>query len=134
MITITATVTAPIAKVWEYWTTPHHIENWAFASDDWEARDAENDLSVGGAFKTTMAAKDGSMSFDFGGVYTKIVENKAISYDMDDKRHVDISFEETNNGILITQSFDPENENSEEMQKEGWQAILDNFKKYTENN
>lgn len=131
-ITIETTVKAPMSKVWEYWNTPSHITKWAFASDDWEAPNAENDLRVGGKFKTTMAAKDGSTSFDFTGVYTVADEHKLIEYDMEDGRHVKIEFEDTPDGVKIIETFDPENENPEEMQRDGWQAILENFKKYVE--
>lgn len=132
-ITVEATVKAPIAKVWEYWNSSEHIEQWAFASDEWEAHGAENDVQVGGKFKTTMAAKDKSSSFDFAGVYTAVTEHKLIEYDMDDGRHVKVEFIEVPDGVKIIESFDPENENPEEMQRSGWQAILDNFKKHTEN-
>lgn len=131
-ITVLATVNAPIEKVWEYWNSPEHIPAWAFASDDWEAPSAENDVRTGGKFKTVMAAKDGSASFDFGGTYTNVIEHEHIEYDMDDGRHVTIVFEAAPEGVKITETFDPENENPVEMQREGWQAILDNFKKYTE--
>lgn len=132
-IIINTTVKAPIDKVWETWTLPQHIENWAFASDDWEARDAENDVRTGGKFKTTMAARDNSESFDFEGEYTSVEKNRQIEYVMPDGREVKISFEDTPEGIKIIQSFDPENENPLDMQREGWQTILDNYKKYTEN-
>lgn len=131
-ITITTNVTAPIEKVWEVWTTPEYIEKWAFASNDWMASDAINDLRVGGKFKTTMSAKDKSTSFDFEGEYTVVEEHRLIEYDMSDGRHVKVVFEESPEGVKITQTFDPENENPIEMQRTGWQAILDNFKKYTE--
>ena len=131
-ITITATVNAPIEKVWESWTAPSHIERWAFASDDWMASNAENDIRIGGKFKTTMSAKDKSSSFDFGGVYTGVKENNLIEYDMDDNRHVKIEFEKTPDGVKVVQTFDPEDENPLEMQRDGWQEILNNFKKYTE--
>ena len=137
-VTIQTTVNAPIERVWEKWTLPEHITNWAFASDDWIAPSAENDLRVGGKFKTRMEAKDKSEGFDFNGVYTNVVEHNAIEYDMEKaphetkSRHVKILFEETPEGVKITQMFDPENENPIEMQREGWQAILNNFKKYTE--
>ena len=133
-ITITATVHAPIDKVWGYWNSPKHIENWAFADDSWEATNASNDLKVGGKFSTVMGAKDKSASFEFGGIYTAVEENRLIEYDMDDKRHVKVEFEETPDGVKITQTFDPEQENSLEMQRDGWQAILNNFKKHTEEN
>jgi uncharacterized protein YndB with AHSA1/START domain len=132
-ITVQTVVNAPIEKVWEYWNSPEHIPGWAFAQDDWEAHSAENDVRVGGNFKTTMAAKDKSASFDFGGAYTAVEEHKLLEYDMGDSgRHVKIEFEETPEGVKIIETFDPENENPEEKQRFGWQAILDNFKKYTE--
>ena len=133
-ITVETTIDAPISKVWEYWNSPEHIPHWAFAQDDWEARDAENDVRVRGRFKTVMAAKDGSSQFDFTGAYTAVAEHTLIEYDMDDSRHVKVEFAETPDGIKVTETFDPENENTEELQRQGWQAILDNFKKYVENN
>jgi uncharacterized protein YndB with AHSA1/START domain len=131
-ITIKASVHAPIEKVWEYWNSPEHITKWAFASDDWEAPAAENDLREGGKFKTVMAAKDKSTSFDFEGVYTKVVEHSLIEYDMPDGRHVKTEFVQSGDIVEITSTFDPEQENSEELQRNGWQAILDNFKKHVE--
>jgi len=134
-IIVQVVVNAPIEKVWEYWNKPEHIVKWAFAQDDWETPAAENDLQFGGKFKTTMAAKDKSASFDLTGVYTAVEEHKLIEYDMGDSgRHVKNEFTETPEGVKITTTFDPENENPEDMQRSGWQAILDNFKKYTENN
>ncbi|HEU4790323.1 MAG TPA: SRPBCC family protein [Flavobacterium sp.] len=132
MITVEASINAPIKKVWECWTNPEHITKWNNASDDWHTPYAENDLRTGGKFKSTMAAKDGTMSFDFEGEYTLVEKNKAIEYVMADGRKVEVSFEETPVGIYLIESFDPENVNSEEMQQLGWQAILDNFKKYVE--
>ena len=132
-ITIQTFIDSPIEKVWAFWTNPNHINQWAFASDDWEARNAENDLRVGHRFKTTMAAKDGSQSFDFTGIYTNISENKSIEYDLDDGRNVKIVFETLPEGTSVIQVFDPEMKNSRELQQAGWQAILDNFKKYVEN-
>ena len=131
-ITVQSVVKAPIEKVWEFWTKPEHVVHWAFASDDWEAPAAENDLRVGGRFKTTMAAKDKSTSFDFTGVYTSVKEHELIEYDIDDGRHVKVEFAELPEGVKITETFGPENENPEEMQRSGWQAILDNFKKHAE--
>ncbi len=133
-ITITATVDAPIEKVWQYWIEPEHIMQWAFASDDWEAPHAENDLREGGTFTTTMAAKDKSASFDFTGTYTAVKEHELIEYNIPDGRHVKTEFIQTPKGIEITGTFDPETENSEEMQRAGWQAIFDNFKKHVESN
>jgi uncharacterized protein YndB with AHSA1/START domain len=119
-------------RVWECWNKPEHITGWAFASDDWEAPAAENDLRVGGRFKTTMAAKDKSSSFDFGGAYTDIKEHRLIEYDMDDGRHVKVEFVQSSNGVEIKETFEPENTFPENVQRSGWQAILDNFKKYAE--
>jgi uncharacterized protein YndB with AHSA1/START domain len=133
-ITVEAVVKAPLSKVWEFWNKPEHIVRWAFASEDWEAPAAENDLRAGGRFKTTMAAKDKSESFDFAGTYTAVHEPEVVEYDMDDQRHVKIEFIESADGVKIVETFDPENENPEEMQRSGWQAILDNFKKYVEGN
>lgn len=131
-ITAGVTVSAPIENVWEAWNKPEHIPNWAFASDDWGAKDVENDLKTGGKFKTYMFDKNSGEGFDFEGVYTDVQEHKVIEYDMSDGRHVKVVFEEKPEGIKITQTFDPEHENPEDMQRSGWQAILNNFKKYTE--
>jgi len=133
-ITIEATINAPVEKVWEFWNNPEHIKKWAFASPEWHAPKAENDLRVGGVFSTTMAAKDGSMSFDFGGTYDTVEENKLIAYRLEDGRKVKIVFEAAGDTTNITETFDPETQNPIEMQKGGWQAILDNFKKHTEEN
>ena len=133
-ITVQTTVNAPIKKVWEYWNKPEHITKWCQASDDWHAPYADNDLKTGGRFKTTMAAKDGSFSFDFGGSYTDVQEQKYIAYRMDDGRTAEITFTSKGNSTEVIESFEPEQMNSLEMQKGGWQAILDNFKKYTEQN
>jgi len=127
-ITVQCTVKAPIAHVWDCWTKPEHITRWNHASDDWHCPAASNDLRVGGSFIATMAAKDGSMSFDFTGTYDEIIEHKRIAYHMPDNRKVEITFQ--SNGV--TETFDPENENTLELQQTGWQAILDNFKKYAE--
>jgi uncharacterized protein YndB with AHSA1/START domain len=131
-ITIQTIVDAPVKTVWEYWTKPEHITGWAFASDDWEAPSAENDLREDGTFKTVMAAKDGSAGFDFAGIYTLIVDQKRIEYELDDGRQIRIAFKETPEGVRITETFDPENENPIDMQRSGWQSMLDNFKKYIE--
>jgi uncharacterized protein YndB with AHSA1/START domain len=132
-ITVQTIVKAPMQKVWECWNEPQHITQWAFADDSWEAPAAENDLRVGGKFKTTMAAKDKSSSFDFTGTYTAVNEHENIEYEMDDNgRHVKVVFTEVPEGVKIIETFDPENENSEEMQRNGWQAMLENFKKHVE--
>jgi len=133
-ITVKTTVNVPVQKVWKCWTLPQHIVNWTNASEDWHAPKAENDLRIGGRFLTRMEAKDGSFGFDFEGTYSNVRENEYIQYSMDDGRKVEIIF--TSNGQLtdISETFDIENQNPESMQRDGWQAILDNFKKYTESN
>jgi len=133
-ITVATTIQAPVEKVWKYWTQPEHIINWSFASEDWHTPAAENDLREGGKFSSTMAAKDGSMSFDFGGVYTKVDEYKVIEYTLGDERTVTITFSGDGNTTKVVETFEAEGQNSVEMQQAGWQAILDNFKKYTEGN
>jgi uncharacterized protein YndB with AHSA1/START domain len=131
-ITIEAVVNAPIEKVWACWNEPEHITQWCHASDDWHAPFAENDPKTGGKFKTTMAAKDGSFSFDFGGIYDEVKTNESIAYTMEDGRKVSIVFTANGNRTKVVETFDPEKENPIEMQRGGWQAILDNFKKHTE--
>ncbi|MBP6181499.1 SRPBCC family protein [Flavobacterium sp.] len=133
MITVQNTINAPIEKVWKFWTLPEHVMKWNNASDDWHTPFAENDLRVGGKFKYTMASRDGAMSFDFEGEYSVVKEYSLIAYEMADGRRVKIAFEPQNDGVVVTESFDPETENPEELQKKGWQAILDNFKKNVEN-
>lgn len=134
ILTVETLIKAPIAQVWEFWTKPEHIVKWAFASDTWEAPHAENDVVLGGKFKTVMSAKDKSTSFDFTGVYTDVKTNELIEYDTDDGRHVKVRFDELLGGTRIVETFEPEKINPEDMQTSGWQAILDNFKKYAEDN
>lgn len=131
-ITVQTIVNEPVEKVWDSYNNPKHIVHWAFASDDWKAPRAENDLRAGGKFLTRMEAKDGSAGFDFGGVYDEVVTNKKIAYTMGDGRKAEITFEEMGNSTAMSVAFDAENENPIEMQRGGWQAILENFKKYTE--
>ena len=131
-ISVETTVNAPMEEVWEYWINPAHISRWAFASDDWEAIAKTNDLRVGGQFETRMQAKDGSEGFDMTGVYTSVKKHELIEYNMEDGRNVAIVFEKASEGIKVTEIFDADNEYSEEQQRFGWQAILDNFKKYVE--
>lgn len=133
-ITVEANVNAPIEKTWNYWNEPQHIINWCFASADWCVPKAENDLRTNGTFTTRMEAKDGSFGFDFGGTYTNVELHKVIEYKMTDNRKVKITFESNGYATTVTETFDPENENPVEMQRGGWQAILNNFKKYCENN
>lgn len=134
VITVETVINANVEKVWEYWTNPEHLIHWVFASDDWHAPYADNDLRVGGKFKTTMAAKDGSFSFDFEGVYTDVKEHSLIAYTIGDGRKVKIDFTSDGNTTKVVEDFEAESQNSIEMQKGGWQSILDNFKKYTEAN
>ncbi|NHC43459.1 polyketide cyclase [Bacillus sp. MM2020_1] len=131
-VTVKATVNAPVEKVWEYWTEPKHITKWNNASDDWHTPIAENDLTVGGKFLTRMEAKDGSFGFDFGGIYDEVKLNELISYTMGDGRKVTITFKAQGNETEVIETFDAETSNPVEMQQAGWQAILDNFKKYAE--
>jgi uncharacterized protein YndB with AHSA1/START domain len=131
-ITVEVNVKAPIQKVWTSWSEPKHITKWAQASDEWHAPYADNDLRVGGKFKTTMAAKDGSVSFDFEGEYTDVQPNKVIEYIIADGRKVKIVFADNDGDTKVTETFEAESANDVEMQRGGWQAILDSFKKYTE--
>lgn len=133
-VTVEATVNAPVEKVWKIWTGPEHIVKWNSAHPDWHTPKAENDLRVGGRFMSRMEAKDGSMGFDFGGVYNVVENNKRILYTMDDGRQADTTFKSDGSTTHITTVFDAENQNPVEMQKGGWQAIMDNFKSYTEKN
>lgn len=131
-ITVETTVHAPVEKVWEYWTEPRHITKWSNASDDWHSPNAENDLRVGGRFLTRMEAKDGSSGFDFSGVYDEVRKNEFISYTLGDGRKVEITFISQENDTKVIETFEAENTHSIEMQEAGWQAILENFKKYSE--
>ena len=133
-ITVQSTINAPVEKVWDFWSLPEHITQWCAASDDWHAPKAENDLTVGGKFSTRMEAKDGSFGFDFGGVYDEVKKNELIEYTMGDGRKVVVTFAGNGNETKVIETFDAESTNSIEMQQGGWQAILDNFKKYTETN
>jgi uncharacterized protein YndB with AHSA1/START domain len=133
-ITVETTVNAPVEKVWKFWSEPKHIMNWCTATDEWHTPRAENDLKTGGTFSTRMEAKDGSFGFDFGGTYDNVKQNELITYTMDDGRKVSVHFASEGGKTKVTETFDPETENPIEMQRDGWQAILDNFKKYTESN
>lgn len=131
-ITIEATINADIEKVWKIWTDPEHIVKWNAASDDWHTTKAENDLKKGGKFSSRMEAKDGSFGFDFEGVYDVVENHKRIAYTMSDGRTVDTHFTKEGNTTKVVSTFDAETENPVDMQRDGWQAILNNFKKYTE--
>jgi uncharacterized protein YndB with AHSA1/START domain len=132
VITIETTVNAPVEKVWESWTNPEHVVNWNNASEDWHTPRAENDPRTGGRFSYHMASKDGKMGFDFAGVYDEVRENEYIEYTMGDGRNVKNTFTNEGGKTHIVVRFEAENTNSLELQKGGWQAILDNFKRYTE--
>lgn len=134
MITVEALINAPIEKVWEFWTKPEHIMVWNAASDDWHTPSATNDLRTGGKFTSRMEAKDGSFGFDFEGIYDEVINMELIKYSMADGRKVQVDFIKEGNNTQIIEKFDPESVNPLDMQKAGWQAILNNFKKYTEAN
>jgi uncharacterized protein YndB with AHSA1/START domain len=131
-ITVETTVKAPVEKVWEFWSAPGHITKWNAASDDWHTPRAVNDLRPGGKFSARMEAKDGSFGFDFGGVYDTVKEHQLIEYTIGDGRKVSVRFEGNGNETHVTETFEAEGTNPIEMQRGGWQAILDNFKRYTE--
>ncbi len=133
-ITVKVTINAPVSKVWAFWNQPEHITKWCNASDDWHAPYAENDLRVGGKFLTKMEAKDGSFGFEFWGIYDEIKQNLLIASTMGDGRKLKVVFKESGESTKISETFDAENENPIEMQKAGWQAILNNFKQYSEKN
>jgi len=133
-ITVETEIAASIEKVWNCWTVPEHIVNWNFASDDWCAPSAKNDLRVGGKFSFRMEARDGSTGFDFEGTYTNVQLNEQIEYIMDDGRKATVLFVKNGDAIQLIESFEAETMNSVELQQQGWQAILDNFKKYVESN
>jgi len=133
-ITVEATVNAPVEKVWKLWTEPEHIKKWNNASDDWHSPSAVNDLKVGGQFSVRMEAKDGSFGFDFGGTYDNVIPNKLIAYTLGDGRKVKIDFSVDGNQTKVIEVFEAESQNPIEMQKNGWQSIMNNFKKYTESN
>ncbi len=133
-ITVQATIEADAQKVWNYYTLPEHITKWNFASDDWHCPNAENNMQIGGKYNARMEAKDGSMGFDFELEYTEIEKGNHFTYHMSDGREVHVTFSNIGNSTEVVIVFDAETQNAEELQKGGWQAILDNFKKYTERN
>jgi len=132
VINISANVNVSVEKVWKLWTSPEDITQWNNASEDWHTTKAENDLRVGGNFLSRMEAKDGSMGFDFIGTYTAVKANELIDYTMGDGRKAHITFVANGDQTKIEISFEAETENPVELQKGGWQSILDNFKKYAE--
>lgn len=132
IITIKATINAPVETVWKYWTEPEHIKKWNNASEDWHTTTAENELRAGGKFLSRMEAKDGSFGFDFYGIYDEVKLYESIAYTLGDGRMVRITFAGEEQKTEVTEIFEAESTNSIEMQEAGWQAILDNFKRYTE--
>ena len=130
-ITVETIVKAPVAKVWSAYTTPSDIKQWNTASDDWHTTASAVDLRVGGAFTSRMEAKDGSFGFDFAGMYTRIVPSELIEYSFGD-RTAAVEFVAGTNGVTVRVTFDAETENPVDRQRQGWQAILNNFAKHVE--
>jgi len=131
-ITVEATANAPVADVWKAWNTPGDIMKWNTPDPSWHTPSSENDLRVGGKFKNRMEAKDGSFGFDFEGIYDKVELHKEITYTMPDGRTATTLFTSQDGNTYIETTFDAETENDPEFQKQGWQAILDNFVNYVE--
>jgi uncharacterized protein YndB with AHSA1/START domain len=133
-ITIEAIVNTDVAKAWQYYNQPQHIVNWNFASEDWCCPKVETDFMAGGKYLARMEAKDGSFGFDFEAVFDEVLEPKKVAYTMTDGRKTEIKFKEVDGRTQVKIQFDPEQTNSRELQQNGWQAILNNFKKYVESN
>lgn len=133
-ISVETVINAPIYSVWEMWTSPEHIMKWNNASNDWHTPHAENDLRKGGKFLSRMEAKDGSAGFDFEGVYDEVKINQLIEYTMEDGRKVRIVFTDLGDETKVQETFEAEDEHSIDMQREGWQSIMNNFKRYVEKN
>lgn len=131
-ITIEATVLADAKSVWEKFTKPEHITKWNYASDDWHCPNASNELRPGGKYSARMEAKDGSFGFEFEAIYDEVIPQTRMTYTMSDGRKVTTVFQAQADGTKVTTTFDAENQNSVELQQQGWQAILNNFKKYVE--
>jgi len=131
-ITVETAVKARLSEVWDAWNNPADIQQWNAAQDDWHTTQSTVDLREGGKFSARMEAKDGSAGFDFEGIYTRVVPKKAIDYRMSDGREVKVEFVERPGEVLVKESFDPETENTPELQRQGWQAILDNFGRHVE--
>ena len=132
-LTVTTEINKPIDEVWDFFNAPEHIINWNFAHESWECPSAKNDLKVDGKLEVRMQAKDGSFGFDLVGIYDAVVKNELIKYHFEDGRNIEVIFEKlSDDKTKVTENFDPENQNPLDFQKEGWQAILDNFKKYSE--
>ncbi|MCJ0583445.1 SRPBCC domain-containing protein [Enterococcus cecorum] len=135
IIQIQVDVQGDLATICHYWNEPKHIEQWHSASPDWHTINAQNDLRVGGSLTSRMEAKDGAMGFDFGGVYTEVVANQRLSYTLGDGREVTVAFSQIAPGLVhVVETFEAESQNPVELQKQGWQAILNHFKEYVEEN
>ena len=133
-VKVEISILAPLDLVWECFTDRDHIEEWYFASEDWHCPNAENNFKIGGSFNYRMEAKDESFGFNFTGVFDEINPNELIKYHLDDQRKVEVNFgNEDNNMVKMVQNFEPEKENSHDLQRKGWFAILNNFKNYVEN-
>lgn len=132
-ITVQATINADIKKVWNYYNNPEHITQWNFADPSWQCPNAENDMKVGGKYRARMEAKDGSFGFDFEATYSEIIDGEQFTYGLGE-RNVNVKFNSLSNQTEVIVAFDAENENPIEMQRAGWQSILNNFKNYTETN
>jgi uncharacterized protein YndB with AHSA1/START domain len=131
-ITVEKTVNAKLSQVWNAWNNPADIQQWNSASEDWHTTQSTVDLREGGKFSSRMEAKDGSEGFEFGGTYTRVVPQKTIEYRMGDGREVKVEFSERQGGVLVKETFDAETENTPELQRQGWQAILDRFGRHVE--
>jgi len=131
-ITVETVVKAPLPKVWQAWNSPDDIVRWNAASSDWHTTRSTVDLREGGTFSSRMEAKDGSMGFDFEGRYTRVEPQRRIEYVMDDQRAVSVEFLEEAGGVRVRETFDAENTFSVDQQRDGWQAILDNFARHVE--
>jgi uncharacterized protein YndB with AHSA1/START domain len=131
-IKVKALVDAPLSQVWNKWTNPQDVMEWNNASDDWHTPFARNDLRIGGKFLYRMESRDGQNGFDFSGVYREVVPEQSIAYTLDDGRSASVQFAVQGPAILVTEMFDPEKETPIELQRAGWQAILDNFKRHVE--
>ena len=133
-ITVSATIHAGIKKVWDYYTKPEHITKWNFAHPSWHCPSASNDMRPRGKYSARMEAKDGSFGFDFEATYDEVTHGENFTYTMPNGRQVTVVFKGNDDQTEVDVTFDPETENPVEMQKAGWQAILDNFKQYAETN
>lgn len=133
VLTIEATIGLPVAQVWDLWSKPEHITKWNYAGDDWHCPSAENDLRAGGKYSSRMEAKDGSFGFDFWGTYEEVVPFERVTSVLGDGRTVQVNFTDLGGSTRLVESFEAEGENPPELQQQGWQMILNNFKKYAEN-